>query len=433
MLAGAFFITVFSSILWAMYAVTHAGTGITDFTITVAVVFLPIGLLWSMFGYAYQYLSAGTLNKNMYSLFKQMRKNQDYSDLIAKVILEAEQELRDSLVLSKFDLLIADMNELLSDILLRGGFISTENADNLWEKVRNGGKWAFGKIVISLHLSQPDFARRLQQKALGDSILGGTVLEFCSRYQSLICALEKHDREHIFLNIIETGVFGKVFSILAQPADSIRQNRDLAMTHQQMTSDELDMEPKLTVKPEAPKQQMAQEYEEKNTSPLSETARKLFVNTFTRKKSEEVFESKDHEENRDPFSLALEKSFGSSEGIEKTEPVFETSEPEFEEPLAPVREIFISSGDEEDDDEMSMPEITLSQNDETPSLSLVSSSLEENFLSTSEKLVDMRREWEDAKNRDEQASESMPTPKVGNDEDYSYPFGGWSDVENYNK
>lgn len=430
MLAGAFFITVFSSILWAIYAFTHAGAGITDFTITVAVVCLPIGLLWSMFGYAYQYISAGTLNKNMYSLFKQMRKNQDYSDLIAKVILEAEQELRDSLVLSKFDLLIADMNELLSDILLRGSFISAENADNLWEKVRNGGKWAFGKIIISLHLAQPDFARRLQQKALGDSILGGTVLEFCSRYQSLVCALEKHDREHIFLNIIETGVFGKVFSILAQPADSIRQNRDLAMTHQQMTSEDFDTEPELKIKTKSPERPLVSEYEEKSGSPLSETARRLFVNTFTRKKKEEPSETKESAD-PDPFSLALEKSFGSSDPIEKTEPVFESSEPEIEEPLAPVREIFISPAADEND--MSMPEITLSKDEEPSGLSLVSSSLEENFLSSREKLADIRREWEDAKTRNEKASESASAPKAGSDEDYSYPFGGWSDVENYNK
>ena len=44
-------------------------------------------------------------------------------------------------------------------------------------------------------------------------------------------------KERMFLNVVETGVLGKVFSLLAGPADSIRQNRELTLTHSQMTEE----------------------------------------------------------------------------------------------------------------------------------------------------------------------------------------------------
>ena len=286
MLSGSFFFSAFASLIWVFYVLSnHTNAGIDNFVITTAIIVLPIFILWAIFGYVYQYISASVLNKNMYSLFKQMKKNQDYSDLIAKVLLEASQELKDNIVLNKFDVFIADMNELLSDIILRSHLASAEQIDNLWVKVNNGGKWAFGKVIIELNLNQPNLPSRLLQKSLHDAVLGGTILEFCSRYQSLVSSLEKHDRDRIFLNIIETGVLGKVFSLLATPADSIRQNRDLTLTHKQMSDviakDDADFTPLNELSAIAP------EVEEENNG-ISETARRLFVNTFNRRKKEDI-------------------------------------------------------------------------------------------------------------------------------------------------
>ena len=248
MLSAAFFFSVFASVIWFFYALGNlGGDGANAFAVTTAVVVLPVFILWAIFGYVYQYLSASVLNKNMYSLFKQMKKNQEYSDVIAKVMLEARQNLQDNIILSKFDVFVADMNELLSEIIARGGLGSSEQIDHLWVKVKNGGKWAFGKVIIELSQTQPNLPDRLLQKALHDVMLGGTILEFCSRYQTLTGSLEKHDRERLFLNVLETGVMGKVFSLLAAPADSIRQNRDLTLARAQMTEPEPQQQPEPVV------------------------------------------------------------------------------------------------------------------------------------------------------------------------------------------
>lgn len=72
-------------------------------------------------------------------------------------MLEAEQEIKDGFILGKFDLFIADMNELIADLLLRCNIASAEQIERLWTKVQNGGKWAFGKVLIEVNQNQPNF------------------------------------------------------------------------------------------------------------------------------------------------------------------------------------------------------------------------------------------------------------------------------------
>lgn len=238
MLALAFFISVFSTLTWlifsAAYINDHLGgvafgaLGITDISVYLALILLPILVLWMVFGFINQYLGSRTLSNNMFSLFKQMKKNQDYTDLIARIMLEAEQEIKDGFILGKFDLFIADMNELIADLLLRCNIASAEQIERLWTKVQNGGKWAFGKVLIEVNQNQPNFQMRVFEKSQRDNVIAGTVLEWCARYLSLTALLEKHDKERVFIAIIETGVFGKVFSILAPVSDEIRRSREFA-------------------------------------------------------------------------------------------------------------------------------------------------------------------------------------------------------------
>lgn len=423
MLASVFFISVFSSIVWVFYVLGHAGGGnFNDFVITAAVIAVPIFILWTVFGYAYQYISASVLNKNMYSLFKQMKKNQEYSDLIAKLLLDAGQDLRDNVILSKFDVFVADMNELLSEIIQRGHLASAEQIDSLWVKVKNGGKWSFGKVIIELNQNQPNLSGRLLQKSLQDAVLGGTILEFCSRYQSLISSLEKHDKERIFLNVIESGVFGKVFSLLAGPADSVRQNRDLTLTRSQMIEEDTVPEPELrpvSVSPSAVASEIAE-------SGLSDSARRLFVNTFTRRKKEEPKSQESRTEETDPLSLAFAKSFGS--GTPAVEPHFETSyQPSAteDEAIPPVPDVVIEKQPAAEPAEKENTVVDIA-------------GLEQGFLNARERIADVKREWENIQQRDLSADniteeEGMPEPKVGNDDEYSYPFGGWTNADKYDK
>ena len=142
----------------------------------------------------------------MFRLFSQLKKNQEYSDLLARIMLETEQNIKNSFMLSRFDILISDMNELLSEFLQRERLVSAEQIESLWVKVQNGGKWAFGKVVIENYNRQPTFRKKVYTDASSDNMLAGTIMEFCARYQTLIALLEKHDKEKIFINVIDNAL-----------------------------------------------------------------------------------------------------------------------------------------------------------------------------------------------------------------------------------
>lgn len=437
MISAAFFFSIFTSIVWIFYSLANSSpSGLNDFAVKTIVVVLPIFILWAIFGYIYQYLSASVLNKNMYSLFKQLKKNQEATDVIARVLLEQKETSLDNLVLNKFDVFVSDMNELLAEIMKRGNLSSAGEIDDLWVKAKNGGRWAFGKTVIDLAQNRPNLPNSLLQIALTDTVLSGTILEFCSRYQSFVSALEKHDKERLFLNIIETGVFGKVFTLLAGPADSIRQNRDLILAHRQM-----DDTPELVEAP-APKPAPAPApliEDEQKPSGLSESARRLFVHTFTRKKTEEKPVLEDPtEEKKDPLSLAFEKSFGASQ----EEPQNEDSVVTLAHPVDERSNLSVHLVEAEEKDDISMPEIILNRDDDKKSPSFSEPKIESGFLSAKETLNDIRKELEATAQRSLSATkeldieselQGMPEPKISNDSDFSYPFGGWMNAENYDK
>ncbi len=144
MLAIAFFISVFSTVTWLIYTfmyiseklhgISFNSLGLVDLSVYTALVLLPILVLWMVFGYINQYISTNAFNKNLFSLFKQMKKNQDYTDLIARIMLESEQEIKDGFILGKFDLFVADMNELIAEIIHRSSIASPEQIERLWAR-----------------------------------------------------------------------------------------------------------------------------------------------------------------------------------------------------------------------------------------------------------------------------------------------------------
>ena len=432
MLALAFFISVFSTLTWlifsAAYINDHLGgvafgaLGITDISVYLALILLPILVLWMVFGFINQYLGSRTLSNNMFSLFKQMKKNQDYTDLIARIMLEAEQEIKDGFILGKFDLFIADMNELIADLLLRCNIASAEQIERLWTKVQNGGKWAFGKVLIEVNQNQPNFQMRVFEKSQRDNVIAGTVLEWCARYLSLTALLEKHDKERVFIAIIETGVFGKVFSIMAPLADEIKRSREISSSFSERADAYIDddVESGYAVAPE-PRYQPEPAAVKSSARP----AKPSFVskiNVFKKKpapavKAEPVVGLGGGEEERDPFSIALERSFGTP--AEDDGPHFEIAQPEPEEETpAAVSEAAVS--------ENIPPAAAEAEEDEI-------------LTDTQKKLNDLKKEWADMK----KPAAAVTAIAVGDDlaaaekteetEALAYPFGGWTDEENYNR
>ncbi len=405
--------------------------GMTDAALYIALVMLPVLVIWMVFGYVSQYLSNRDSSRGLTAVFRQLKKNQDYSDLLARVLIEAEQQIRDGFMLNRFDLLIGDMNELLSEIIYNCSLASPEQIERLWNKVQNGGKWSFGKVIIEVNHNQPDFQMRIFNKAARDPVLGGTVMEFCARYQEVTAMLERHDKEKVFLNMIETGVMGKVFSILAPVADEIRRSRESeSLFHRQAReqgrpASQPDFQTaKLSAEARAPLY-------------MGEPQKPSFLSKIFKKKDRSQEEAEpNRNDGPDPLSIALERSFGYTE-TEPVPPSVELPTGE-EEPAAPS---LPEPGAEAENDRPMFfapeEEGAVLPAEETPEV----------LTATQKTLNDLKKEWENMRGANEteekapllsEKEDAPATPeeeekKTVEEEAAFYPFSGWTDENSYQK
>lgn len=456
MLVFAFFGAVFSSVSWLIYAVMFINSKLADerllaqdlstMLMFLAVVFLPILTIWMIFGYVNQFLINRGMNKKQSELLTQLQKNQDYTDLVVRVMLDAEHEIKDGFVLNKFDTFISDMNEALGEIIQRCNIASSAQLEQLWQRVRRGERWTLGKAILDASKNQSTFNEWVREKVGRDNVFRGSLLEFCSRYQNLLQLLEKHDRDRIFVRMIESGVFGKVYSIMAPMSEGISGNLSATEIHSSQTSAAIQKTNEYTSvlklatmeEPKADESIMnvdrddEGEYEEED-----ETApRESFFSRFNpfRKKEEPSFENNEE----DPFFQALHNSFnGNTQNDEPDNfPPFADA-PRFSDP-----EISISATEETEQTTTSTPtfnhlrstldnirsnntasELTATRDDEE--LSNVVSMPSEHVFTASDRTEPSLSADVDEPEEQEQKNED--------EEDLVYPFGGWTDESNYNK
>ena len=395
MLTILFFLSCFSSLIWLVYAglfvherfATVDMTSVEAYTLALyaGLVLIPVWIVWQVFGFVNQYFKTKAVDKKLEQLFTQMKKNQDYTDLVVRVMLDAEHEIKDGFVVGKFDVFVADMNEILADITQRSNAASSVKIGELWARVKNGERWSIAKTFIENAKAHSDFEGYLRDKAARDKIFKGTLLEFCARYQNLSTMLEKHDRDRIFITILQTGVMGRVYAMLAPIALGIENAEEAGReeSENQPEEKEFDVSPSIE-KMEAPK-------EEKPQSLLKK------INPFSLKKkekkrmSEEESETPENVSDDDAFFSALKKSMTEDDG--KKEPILSTPE----------------------EDEGPRFEISHGQNEqEEPFLQ---QDLEEHQQKSLQAFLD-----EPVENEAEESAED--------EEDLAYPFGGWTDEEN---
>lgn len=353
MLVAILTLTIFVSLVWcgwgvhfvleSLQGISLFDAGLLNVILYVLFVSLPLLLIWLIFGFIMQSLYNIRNLKNSNRLFAQMKKNQEYSDLLARILLSSEQNDKCSFEMGRFDLLLSDINELLSEFISRQRLADEEQIEYLWRKVQNGGKWSFGKVIIENFNRQPNFKQKVLVNVTSDSLLAGTVLEFCARYQTIIELLEKYDRDRVFLDLLETGVMGKVYALLFPISSEIKRLRNSSMSETTTSHNE-------------PRDNLA----------------KSFASTA-------------NETKKDEFSLALERSFGNKES--------NVSQANFDHQMP-------SHGRE--------PTLTMP----------------EEITETQKTLDSLKKEWRD---------EIKPIEKPETSDDLTYPFGGWSDAQNYKK
>ncbi|MBR6408922.1 MAG: hypothetical protein IKS23_01590 [Alphaproteobacteria bacterium] len=391
MLTILFCASCFSSLIWLIYAglfvhnrfATVDVSSVDAYTLAlyVGLVLIPVWIIFQVFGFINQYFKTKSTDKKLEQLYTQMKKNQDYTDLVVRVMLDAEHEIKDGFVVGKFDVFVADMNEILADIAQRSNAASSVKLTELWSRVKNGERWSIAKAFIESAKVHGDFEAYLKDKVARDKVFRGTLLEFCARYQNLTNMLEKHDRDRVFITILQTGVMGKVYSMLAP-----------IVTQDQAKEETPEEEPEQ----EENSFEAATSIQEME-APLDEKTDSIFkrLNPFSFKKKEKDVEPdfEQPQNDDDAFFSTLKQNMALNEE-EKTEPVFSSKE-EYDEP-----HFEISPNAEKNVNEFSSSDIK--QYQET--------SLQA-FLN-------------------EPVSPQKEEPQTEDDNNLAYPFGGWTDASN---
>ncbi len=448
MLMFAFFTAVFSSTSWLIYAILFVRSKLEaeglweqspEMMLTlVCVVALPILVIWLIFGFFCQFLNNRSMNRKQNELLTQLQKNQDYTDLVVRVMLDAEHEIKDGFVINKFDTLINDMNEALGEVIQRCNIASSAQLDLLWQRVGRGERWSLGKAVLEASKSQSTFDAWVREKVNRDKVFRGSLLEFCSRYQNLLQLLEKHDRDRIFLRMIESGVLGKVYSIIAPLTEgigSISVSAADRLTAHDTTEQKSDYTSALKLATmEEPKAQNTivnvdrddEEFAQDDDDSYTETRPSFLskLNPFKRRQDDtDGFD----EAEQDPFFQALHNSFqGNPAGdsrseVSLSEPSFNRDEPSFSAAeFKPVELPKFESITQPD------PEPSLNAANETASGSTLTASRDE-FPSQNR----MPSQNTVSEPHFSGTSETMPRAASNDDEDLVYPFGGWTDEKNY--
>ena len=457
MLFFAFFSAVFSSVSWLIYAIMFVRSHLDGATLfeqepqmmlaLVCVVVLPVLAVWMIFGYFNQFLINREMNIKQSQLLTQLQKNQDYTDLVVRVMLDAEHEIKDGFVLNKFDVFIGDMNETLGEIIQRCNIASSAQLDQLWQRVLRGEKWTLGKAILDASKNQNTFDAWVREKANRDKVFRGSLLEFCSRYQSLLQMLERHDRDKIFLRMIESGVFGKVYSIIAPLSDGIkelsanpqeraaqtanpRENKDYASVLKLATMQEPKAEETIVNVDRDDEEIEEQRVDEENEIPARRPSFLERINPFRSKEPEQPFMLDDEP---DPFFQALHNSFqGKDNAPVMEQPSF--AAPEFQPEVEPAG----NSVRETVENNVAAP------NSSFGNLQNTLNSLRahnENIGASLRNEPQMRQvageptvsagNYAEPKFENSAQLNSAAAPKQENDEDLVYPFGGWTDESNY--
>lgn len=468
MLMFCFFVTVFASASWLIYAVMFVNSKLAEtrlweqsteqMLLMLTVVFLPMLIIWLIFGFINQFTTNKAINVKQNELLKQLQKNQDYTDLVVRVMLDAEHEIKDGFVINKFDLFVSDMNESLSEIIQRCNIASSAQLEQLWQRVKRGERWVLGKAILDASKSQSTFDAWVREKVNRDKVFRGTMLEFCSRYQNLLQLLEKHDRDRIFLRIIETGVFGKVYSIIAplseglggltvSPADKIQPSKaenDYSAVLKIATMEE----PKASETIVNVDKNDNEEENDFETMPKPRSSFFSKLNPFRRK--EESFEDEEHEQ--DPFFQALHNSFQDSNDLtvdnkETGFSSFSESSLSFESKPQNNKEPLFSARASEESSLTAGGDFT-SNNEErrTPTFGNAKTALDSlrssnEMFSTAgadknESLKAVKEEPVFSANSDFRADRNSSSTSAAKkdeekEENMAYPFGGWTDEDNY--
>lgn len=341
MLILSFLTACAASLCWLVIAAIYISSKVpldgiltlspSDVALYAVIACIPLFVIWAVWGHFYHLRHELKLQRQFSLLSEQIRQNNEYSDVIARVLIKNSSQQVHAFAFSKIELYINEMNEILADVINRANLLDEERLYSVWKMAGFGNRWGFAKAIIDIRNNDSDFDARLVNVCENNPLLLSSLKEFCARYTRLLKLLKEHDEENILQEIMETGVFGKVFAVFA---DIIRGDQE-KKTISQINS-EIRKEPYLN-HPEfnAPQEEITEEKEPENKR------RGWLKRIFAKHDGEE-----EKKNDVDVLTLALERSFGASD--ETSEPVSKPAE-EKEMTLSPEVSLPVSSSLPEDE------------------------------------------------------------------------------------
>lgn len=231
MLNLSFFITGFASISWIIYGINHlnmhrafASENSEQIYQCILALSMPLLIIWTIFILIKNTFSEKRTAYYLYSLNEQIKKQAAYIETLEQTVSLVGTDIKSYRLLQEFNLLVSDLNEILSDIIKRSNSISSAQLEHLWTQTAGGERWIIAKTFIEITNYQAGFSEHLQEKAHKDTLLKGNILEFNARYKALHTLLKENDTQKMFYNMIEYGSLGKVFDILVPIMQTLSNN-----------------------------------------------------------------------------------------------------------------------------------------------------------------------------------------------------------------
>lgn len=216
-----FSVSVAASLLWLggvlfyVYAKLGVpqllGLPVPELAMLAATAFLPVIFLWMVVGLLYNVMTLRKHENTINLLLAQTRRSADHAEAMARTLMETQVQIRGALVLHNADLFINELNDLLSDIVVRLGVIQPAHTEIVWQRIGDGNRWAFCKVLLQNAENSPKFKDDLENQLKRDDILSNAVRTFCYRFEQMFTMLERHDFEHYLSKIFEEGSLGRVY------------------------------------------------------------------------------------------------------------------------------------------------------------------------------------------------------------------------------
>lgn len=187
------------------------GLLVPEIAMIAATAFAPLAALWLVTGLLYNGLTLKKQGNTINLLLAQTRRSADHAEAMVRTLMEAQVQTRSATVLRNADLFINELNDLLSDILVRFGLLQPAHTELVWQRVGDGNRWAFCKVLLLNADNSPHFKEDLKNQLMRDEILSNAVRTFCYRFEQMFTMLERHDIEHYLTKIFEEGALGRVY------------------------------------------------------------------------------------------------------------------------------------------------------------------------------------------------------------------------------